>query len=155
MNSTTRRDFLQGTATYTLLAAAAAGVAATGIVQAAEGAAGSAASGGPAPGSLAAAPAWSAPHEPVPLPFEARSLKGISEKLIRSHHENNYTGAVKVEGLGFDNPDITPLFDPALGTHTYQFVLREPMKGSIIFSSEGGDGSLDLFDISGFKREPL
>ncbi len=34
MNSTTRRDFLQGTATYTLLAAAATGMASTGTAQA-------------------------------------------------------------------------------------------------------------------------
>ena len=32
---------------------------------------------------------------PNDLPFEAGSLKGLSEKLIRSHHQNNYGGAVK------------------------------------------------------------
>jgi Fe-Mn family superoxide dismutase len=29
------------------------------------------------------------------LPFEPSSLQGLSEKLIRSHHQNNYGGAVK------------------------------------------------------------
>jgi len=29
------------------------------------------------------------------LPFDARSLRGLSEALVRSHHENNYGGAVK------------------------------------------------------------
>lgn len=29
------------------------------------------------------------------LPFDAASLHGLSERLVRSHHENNYTGAVK------------------------------------------------------------
>jgi Fe-Mn family superoxide dismutase len=29
------------------------------------------------------------------LPFDAASLKGLSEKLLRSHHQNNYSGAVK------------------------------------------------------------
>jgi Fe-Mn family superoxide dismutase len=34
-------------------------------------------------------------HEPAPLPFKASSLTGISEKMITSHHDKNYTGAVK------------------------------------------------------------
>lgn len=34
-------------------------------------------------------------HQPIPLPFAPTALNGISEKLIKSHHENNYVGAVK------------------------------------------------------------
>lgn len=34
-------------------------------------------------------------YEIKPLPFKAESLKGLSPKLITSHHENNYGGAVK------------------------------------------------------------
>ena len=34
-------------------------------------------------------------HQPRPLPFDPAKLKGLSEKLIRSHWENNYGGAVK------------------------------------------------------------
>lgn len=34
-----------------------------------------------------------------PLPFNPAKLKGLSEKLIKSHHENNYGGAVKNLGL--------------------------------------------------------
>ncbi len=30
-----------------------------------------------------------------PLPFDPKSLKGLSEKLIGSHHDNNYAGAVR------------------------------------------------------------
>lgn len=30
-----------------------------------------------------------------PLPFDPGKLKGLSEKLLTSHHENNYGGAVK------------------------------------------------------------
>ncbi len=30
-----------------------------------------------------------------PLPFDARELRGLSEKLVSSHHRNNYSGAVK------------------------------------------------------------
>ena len=29
------------------------------------------------------------------LPFDPATLKGLSEKLLRSHHQNNYSGAVK------------------------------------------------------------
>ena len=32
---------------------------------------------------------------PRPLAFSAASLQGLSERLIASHHQNNYTGAVK------------------------------------------------------------
>ena len=34
-------------------------------------------------------------HTVVPLPFAAGSLNGLSERMISSHHENNYGGAVK------------------------------------------------------------
>lgn len=34
-------------------------------------------------------------HPIIPLPFDARRLDGISERMIVSHHENNYGGAVK------------------------------------------------------------
>lgn len=30
-----------------------------------------------------------------PLPFDPKSIKGLSEKIIVSHHDNNYAGAVK------------------------------------------------------------
>src|SRR5215475_5834883 len=31
----------------------------------------------------------------LPLPFDAATLRGLSEKLVTSHHQNNYGGAVK------------------------------------------------------------
>lgn len=34
-------------------------------------------------------------HEIKPLLFDPKRLKGISEKVIVSHHDNNYAGAVK------------------------------------------------------------
>jgi Fe-Mn family superoxide dismutase len=34
-------------------------------------------------------------HAPVPLPFDPTKLAGLSEKLLVSHHDNNYAGAVK------------------------------------------------------------
>ena len=30
-----------------------------------------------------------------PLPFDPKSIKGLSEKIIVSHHDNNYAGAVR------------------------------------------------------------
>ena len=40
-------------------------------------------------------PAYRVTNQIKPLPFEASKLKGLSEKLITSHHQNNYGGAVK------------------------------------------------------------
>jgi Fe-Mn family superoxide dismutase len=39
--------------------------------------------------------AFAGRHEVVPLPFDPKKLAGLSEKLIVSHHDNNYAGAVK------------------------------------------------------------
>ena len=35
------------------------------------------------------------PLAPLPLPFDPAAVPGLSEKLLRSHHANNYSGAVK------------------------------------------------------------
>lgn len=40
------------------------------------------------------APAYRGRNEPKPLPFDPSKLKGLSEKLVSSHHQNNYGGAV-------------------------------------------------------------
>ncbi|WP_332766006.1 superoxide dismutase [Phenylobacterium sp.] len=51
-----------------------------------------------ATGLLAAAlPAAAQPaaFAPTPLPFDPRTVPGLSEKLLMSHHDNNYVGAVK------------------------------------------------------------
>lgn len=56
---------------------------------------------------LATAP----PEKPlVPLPFAPGALPGLSERLLRSHHENNYGGAVRKlneirRQLGSADPD--------------------------------------------------
>jgi superoxide dismutase, Fe-Mn family len=47
----------------------------------------------------------------LPLPFDAQGLRGLSEKLILSHHQNDYAGAVRLlnairaqlAGLAFGN----------------------------------------------------
>lgn len=43
----------------------------------------------------AAQPATSAAFSPQPLPFDPKGVPGLSEKLLTSHHDNNYVGAVK------------------------------------------------------------
>ena len=43
----------------------------------------------------APSPAFAPVHQPVPLTFDPAKLTGLSEKLIRSHWENNYGGSVK------------------------------------------------------------
>src|SRR5262245_33197830 len=46
--------------------------------------------------SAAARPlAYRGEHQPKPLPFDPTKITGMSEKLITSHHQNNYGGAVK------------------------------------------------------------
>jgi Fe-Mn family superoxide dismutase len=45
-----------------------------------------------APAPAASAPA---PYEVKPLPFDPTKIQGLSEKLLVSHHDNNYAGAVK------------------------------------------------------------
>jgi Fe-Mn family superoxide dismutase len=47
--------------------------------------------------ALAAEPAAAqAPsYTPKPLPFDPKSVTGLSEKLLTSHHDNNYAGAVR------------------------------------------------------------
>lgn len=49
----------------------------------------------PPPAPRAKPPSGPGKHAPVPLPFKASSLTGISEKMITSHHDKNYAGAVK------------------------------------------------------------
>jgi Fe-Mn family superoxide dismutase len=44
-----------------------------------------------APAQTAQAPTYA----PKPLPFDPKGVPGLSEKLLVSHHDNNYVGAVK------------------------------------------------------------
>jgi Fe-Mn family superoxide dismutase len=46
----------------------------------------------PQPGKVGPGPGK---HAPVALPFKPSALTGISEKMITSHHDKNYVGAVK------------------------------------------------------------
>jgi Fe-Mn family superoxide dismutase len=50
--------------------------------------------------SAAAAPAQTpaanpGPYQIKPLPFDPKSIRGLSERILVSHHDNNYAGAVR------------------------------------------------------------
>ena len=49
----------------------------------------------PQGGESGLAPAYQGKHALVPLPFDPKKLEGLSEKLVVSHHENNYGGALR------------------------------------------------------------
>jgi Fe-Mn family superoxide dismutase len=62
--------------------------------------------------ALAAGPMRAAPPkpQPKPLPFDPKAVPGLSEKLLVSHHDNNYVGAVN--RLGAITAEVAAL-DPA------------------------------------------
>ena len=72
-----RRDFMQNA---TLLA----GAAALGSLSA-----------GAAPAQPQNTTANAGPYAIKPLPFDPKSIKGLSERILVSHHDNNYAGAVR------------------------------------------------------------
>jgi superoxide dismutase, Fe-Mn family len=52
--------------------------------------------------------------QPLPLPFDPKSIPGFSEAILISHHANNYTGAVK--RIGAIEAELARLpFDTAPG----------------------------------------
>jgi len=84
------------------------------------------------------------PHPVRPLPFDARKLDGISERMIVSHHENNYGGAVKnlnkvEEELTRETKDTPGFVVAGLKerelTFTNSMILHEHYFGNL-----GGDG---------------
>jgi superoxide dismutase, Fe-Mn family len=85
-------------------------------------------------------------HTPVPLPFDSKSLRGISEKLVQSHWENNYVGASKA--LNTVRGRLTQaLNDANTPPYVYTNLKREQSirTGSVVlhelyFANLGGDG---------------
>ena len=137
MTDTSRRAFIQGTAAVSLLAIDTAARAAATPAEAAA---------APVAPAAPAAPAFGYQHAPIALPFDAKSLRGISEKLITSHWENNYTGAVKALNLVRGRLQQAGA-DAALPPYLYAGLKREQLirTGSVVyhelyFRNLGGSG---------------
>ena len=97
--------------------------------------------------STMSAGAFGFQHTPVPLPFDTKSLRGISEKLIQSHWENNYVGASKalntirarlVQAAADSNtpPYVYTGFKREQSIRTGSVVLHE-----LYFANLGGNGN--------------
>ena len=133
MSTSTRREVLSGALSATLLAAATAAPA-----------------GEPAAArATAVREAFGVQLTPVPLPFDSKSLRGLSEKLIQSHWENNYGGAVRA--LNVLRSRLAPaMADAELPPHVYTGLKREQLirTGSVVlhelyFGNLGGSGQPD------------
>ncbi|HJV47888.1 MAG TPA: Fe-Mn family superoxide dismutase [Geothrix sp.] len=84
---------------------------------------------------------------PKPLPFAPARLKGLSEKLITSHHDNNYVGAVKnLNGVRAElakAPKDAPGFLVG-GLRAKELVYANSMTlHEAYFGNLGGDGKAD------------
>ncbi len=84
-------------------------------------------------------------YTPKQLPFDPTRIKGMSEKLLVSHYENNYSGAVKrlnaideqLAGLDFDK---APVF-VVNGLKREQLIAMNSMiLHELFFDSLGGEG---------------
>lgn len=80
-----------------------------------------------------------------PLPFNPSALHGLSEKLLRSHHQNNYTGAVKRLNAIRTRLDESP--PASLPGYLLNGLKREELFAAnsmqlheLYFGSLGGDG---------------
>jgi Fe-Mn family superoxide dismutase len=110
-------------------------------------AAGRAAAAPPEKGAAARASvpvALAGTHQPLPLPFAPASLKGLSERLITSHHQNNYGGAVKnlnrvEEELAHTTTDTPPFVVAALRERELMFRNSKSLHEAY-FANLGGDG---------------
>lgn len=96
--------------------------------------------------STPAAKVFAGQHQFKPLPFDPVKLKGLSEKLIRSHWENNYGGAVKALNAVEQRLAVT-LNEKDLPAYIYGDLKREELvrTGSVVlhefyFGNLGGDG---------------
>lgn len=88
--------------------------------------------------------ALSGNHSPLPLPFQPASLNGLSERLITSHHENNYGGAVKnlnrvEQELAKLSPDTPPFVVAALRERELTFRNSKSLHEAY-FANLGGSG---------------
>jgi Fe-Mn family superoxide dismutase len=134
MTETTRREFLKNTS----LGAAGFALSAAPLSQSA------------GENSMTeSAPAFLAAVQPKPLWFDPAKLNGLSEKLIRSHWENNYGGSVKTLNAVKQRLAVA-LADKETPPFLYGDLKREHLmrSGSVVmhelyFDNLGGDGKPD------------
>jgi Fe-Mn family superoxide dismutase len=91
-------------------------------------------------------PAFAGNHQPKPLRFDPAKLDGLSERLIRSHWENNYGGSVRTLNT-IENRLAAALADPDFPPAAYGGLKREELlrTGSVVlheiyFDGLGGNG---------------
>jgi superoxide dismutase, Fe-Mn family len=127
--TTSRRDFLAS-------AAASAGSLALATTAAAAG----------ADSAMSVAPAFQASETLKPLPFDPAKLSGLSERMLKSHWENNYGGSVKA--LATVKKRLAEMLaDKDLPPYVYNDLKREHLlrTGSVVFhdyyfENLGGNG---------------
>jgi Fe-Mn family superoxide dismutase len=137
MNDPTRRQFLQTASAVAATAAFADPVHAAEKTQ------------GASMPTLTSLPAFAPVHQPKPLSFDAGKLNDISEKLIRSHWENNYGGSVKTLNA-VKQKLAQALADKSTPPFAYDDLKREHLMrtGSVVFhelyfDNLGGNGKAD------------
>jgi Fe-Mn family superoxide dismutase len=98
------------------------------------------------PTELRPASAFRGQHQPKALAFEPSKLRGLSERLVRSHWENNYGGAVRALNAVEQRLDAM-MKDKELPPYVYGDLKREELvrTGSVVlheryFDNLGGDG---------------
>src|SRR5215472_6690104 len=100
----------------------------------------------PANEALTGSRAFRGEHQAKQLKFDPAKLKGLSERLIRSHWENNYGGAIKALNA-VEQRLAVMLSEKDLPPYIYGDLKREELlrTGSVIlhetyFDNLGGDG---------------
>lgn len=93
-----------------------------------------------------AVPAFAGQHQPKPLRFDPGKLNGLSERLIRSHWENNYQGSVRALNT-VEQRLAEAMADDGFAPLIYGGLKREELHrtGSVVlhelyFDGLGGDG---------------
>ncbi|HKY82782.1 superoxide dismutase [Novosphingobium mathurense] len=96
--------------------------------------------------SGAASPAFAGKHAPKQLRFDPAKLDGLSERLIRSHWENNYQGSVRALNM-IEGRLAAAMADKDYPAVAYGDLKREELHrtGSVVlhelyFDGLGGDG---------------
>lgn len=97
-------------------------------------------------------------REPKPLRFDPSKLNGLSERLIRSHWENNYIGSVRALNMISERLAVS-MKDPDLPPIVYGGLKREELHrvGSVVlhehyFGNLGADGKPGGEVLNGIKK---